>query len=305
VSTSNSVGPAHRRVWSGLCSDERDAPIGVLGVPFDNATSYRKGTSFAPQRIRDITPHVAAATEEGMRLDGLRVCDYGDVPIDLNWERYFGAVEEQAARVLQHPFALFLGGDHAVSIPLMRAFSKVVPGRFGVVHFDAHLDLADQYDGHRWSHACTERRVMELPNIESRHMAFVGIRSWMDQELAVLEAHPEIGVHSAAEVCRRGIAAVCQDVVQQLEGVDAVYFTLDIDGLDPAYAPGTGTPEAGGLTIRELLALLGAVFSNLPVRALDLVEVAPPLDHNDVTSFAAIRVIYEVFGWVKQACEAR
>jgi agmatinase len=290
--------PAHRYLWSGLWSDDLAAEIGVLGVPFDNATSYRKGTSFAPAKIRELTPHLAPATEEGHRLGGLRVRDYGDVSTDLNWERYFAAVEAQATWALRHPLALFLGGDHSVTIPLVAALSRTVSGRFGVIHFDAHPDLADEYDGHRWSHACTERRVLELPNVEPRHLAFVGLRSWMDDELEFLDAHPEIAVHTARDVYRRSIEAVAEDVVAQLEDVDAVYFTLDIDGLDPAYAPGTGTPEAGGLSIRELLELLHVVFAQLPIRALDIVEVAPPLDNADITSFAATKVIYEVFGWV-------
>jgi agmatinase len=91
---------------------------------------------------------------------------------------------------------------------------------------------------------------------------------------------------------------VAEDVVSQLEGLDAIYFSLDIDGLDPAYAPGTGTREAGGLYTRQLLSFLRIIFARLPVRALDLVEVAPPLDHADITSLAAIKIIYEVFGWV-------
>jgi agmatinase len=292
--------PAHRRLWSGLSSDEPAAEVGVLGVPFDNATSFRKGAAFAPAKIREITPHLAPVTEEGHRLAGLRVRDYGDVSPDLHWERYFATVEAWAAQVLRHPLALFLGGDHSVTIPLTAAFSRAVPGRFGVVHFDAHPDLADEYEGHRWSHACTERRVLELPNIEPRHLAFVGLRSWMDGELAFLAAHPEIGVHTARDVYRRGIGTVAEDVVAQLEDVDAVYLTLDIDGLDPAYAPGTGTPEAGGLSTRELLELLRVIFARLPVRAVDIVEVAPPLDWADVTSFAAAKVIYEVFGWMKE-----
>jgi agmatinase len=142
--------------------------------------------------------------------------------------------------------------------------------------------------------------VLELPNIEPGHLAFVGLRSWMDGELAFLAAHPQIGVHTARDVYRRGIETVAEDVVAQLEDVDAVYLTLDIDGLDPAYAPGTGTPEAGGLSTRELLESLRVIFARLPVRALDIVEVAPPLDCADVTSFAAAKVIYEVFGWVKE-----
>lgn len=300
MTRSVAILPAHRRLWSGLSSDDPAAEIGVLGVPFDNATSYRKGAFFAPAKIREITPHVTAGTEEGPRLAGLRVRDYGDVSADLDWERYFATVEAKAAQVLRHPFALFLGGDHSVTIPLVAAFSRKVTGRFGVVHFDAHPDLMDEFEGHRWSHACTERRVLELPNVETRHLVFVGLRSWIDDERAFLAAHPEIGVHTARDVYRRGIDAVAQDVIAQLGGVDAVYFTLDIDGLDPAYAPGTGTPEAGGLSTRELLEFLRLLFAHLPIRALDIVEVAPPLDCADITSFAAVKVIYEVLGWVKR-----
>lgn len=297
------IRPDHRWLWSGLASDDPDAEVGVLGVPFDNATSFRKGASFAPTKIREITPHVTAGTEEGYRLAGLRVCDYGDVYVDLNWERYFATVEAQAAQVLRHPFALFLGGDHSVTIPLAAAFSKTVTGRLGVLHFDAHPDLMDEFEGHRWSHACTARRVFEWPNIESRHLVFVGLRSWAREEWDFLAEHPEIGVHTARDIYRRGIEAVAQDVVAQLQDVDAVYFTLDIDGLDPAYAPGTGVPEAGGPSTRELLELLHIVLARLPVRAMDVVEVAPPLDCADITAFAAVKVIYEAFGWVKRKLE--
>ncbi len=290
--------PPHHRLWSGLQSDDAAAEVGIMGVPFDNATSFRKGAAQAPAKIRQITPHVGPSTEEGHSLVGLRVRDYGDLPVDLNWERYFAGVQARAALALRHPLALFLGGDHSVTIPLLAAFSETVSGPCGIVHFDAHPDLGDAYAGHRWSHACTERRALELPNVAPQHLAFVGLRSWMSEEIEFLQAHPEIGVHTARDVYRQGIEAVAKKVVSQLEGVQAVYFTLDIDGLDPAYAPGTGTPEAGGLSTRELLELLRIVFAKLPIRAMDIVEVAPPLDQADVTSFAAVKVIYEVFGWV-------
>ncbi len=297
----DTIQPIHRQLWSGLASDDPAAEVGLLGVPFDGATSFRKGASFAPRKIRELTPHIAPATEEGVSLTGLRVRDYGDVPIDLNWERYFSAVEARAREVFRHPFSLFLGGDHSVTIPLTKAFSESVKGGFGVIHIDAHVDLADTFEGHNWSHACTERRVLELPNIDPRHLVFVGIRSFMDDELRFLTDHPEIGLHTARVLHRRGVETVAQGVVQQLRNVDAIYVTLDIDALDPAFAPGTGTPEAGGLSTRDLLELLRVVFVGLPVRALDIVEVSPPLDHADITAVAALKVIYEVFGWVKGA----
>jgi agmatinase len=298
---SKAIQPPHRRPWSGLGGDDGPAEVGILGVPFDSASSFHKGSAEAPAHIRALTPHVTPTTEEGLSLAGLRVRDYGDVRVDLNWERYFAAVEARATEALQrHPLAIFLGGDHSVTIPLVTAFSRVVEGRFGVLHFDAHPDLEDEFEGHRWSHACTERRVLELPNVDSRHLTLVGIRSWTAAERAYLTEHPEIHVHTAREVYRRGIEAVAQDVVDRLQDVDAVYLTLDIDGLDPAFAPGTGTLEAGGVSTRELLELLRVLFDRLPVRAMDIVEVSPPLDCNDVTSAAATKVIYESLGWIKQ-----
>jgi agmatinase len=131
----------------------------------------------------------------------------------------------------------------------------------------------------------------------------VGLRSWLAEEVAFVAQHPEIGVYTARDLYRQGVETIAETVVAQLQGVEAVYVTLDIDGLDPAFAPGTGTPEAGGLSTRELLELMRVVFARLPVRALDIVEVAPPLDPADVTTFAALKLIYEVLGWVKAQAE--
>jgi len=181
----------------------------------------------------------------------------------------------------------------------MRAFGRSVDGPFGVLHFDAHPDLFDTYEGHRWSHACTERRALELSGLDPQDLVFVGLRSFCREEWDYLKAHPEISYYTARQCHRRGIEAIADEVVERLHGVQAVYFTLDIDGLDPAYAPGTGTPEGGGLATRDLLELVRVVFHRLPVRALDVVEVAPPLDQTDITSFAALKVIYEAW-WVIQ-----
>jgi agmatinase len=128
----------------------------------------------------------------------------------------------------------------------------------------------------------------------------VGVRSFCQEERDVLEAHPEISYYTARQCHQRGIEAIAAEVVERLQDVEAVYFTLDIDGLDPAFAPGTGIPEGGGLSTRDLLELVRVVFEKLPIRALDVVEVAPPLDHSDITAFAALKVIYEVWGVVQE-----
>ncbi len=229
----------------------------------------------------------------------LRVRDYGDVPEDLDWSRCFEDVERRAAEPLRHPLALFLGGDHSVTIPLMRAFARHVDTPFGVLQVDSHPDLFDTYEGHRWSHACAGRRALELPGLDPAHLVFVGLRSVCPEEWDFLKAHPEIPYYTARQCHQRGIEAVAEEVMGRLKDLPAVYLTLDIDGLDPAYAPGTGTPEGGGLSTRDLLELVRVIFQRLPVKALDVVEVAPPLDQADITSFAALKVIYEAW-WVFQ-----
>jgi agmatinase len=121
----------------------------------------------------------------------------------------------------------------------------------------------------------------------------------LTEELDYYATHPEIGWHTARSVYRRGIEAVARDVIAQMQGGEAVYMSLDIDGIDPSCTPGTGTPEHGGPTTRECLEFLRLIFAELPVKAMDIVEVSPPLDISDVTSLAALKVMYEVFGFVQ------
>ncbi len=290
----------HHQRWSGLESQDSRAEIGVLGVPFDNAVSWRGGTRHAPERIRSITPHLAYITEEGMPLK-VRVKDYGDIEPDLNWERFFQATETAAAKMIngEHKLAFFLGGDHSVGIPLFKAFAKSFRGPVGYIQFDSHADLADNFEGHPWSHANTARRNVEQPNLSPNHMAFAGLRSFLSEELEYYAANPGLGWHTARDLYRRGVETVAREVVEQLKGVEAVYVSMDIDGLDPACAPGTGTPEHGGPTTRQCLEFLRLIFAELPVKAMDIVEVSPPLDISDVTSLAALKIMYEVFGFAQ------
>jgi len=294
-----SIDPPHRLPWSGLATNDPDAEIGVLGIPYDGASSFRRGSAKAPDKLRSLTPHTAPFTEDGTPLTGLRLRDYGNVDVDPTREPFSAAVTEAASTVLRHPFALFLGGDHSVTIPLTAAVAQAADGPLGILQLDAHLDLMDTFEGLPWSHACTAHRILDLPNVDPSLFAFVGTRSWLDDERAYLADHPEVGVHTARDVYSRGIEPTAAVVCARLQDAAAVYITIDVDVLDPAFAPGTGTPEAGGLSTRDLLEFLRLVSRDLPVRALDLVEVSPPLDPSDVTSFAAIKIIYEVFGWVR------
>ena len=290
--------PSHRQIWSGLATQSDAAPVGILGIPFDSATSFRRGAALAPERIRSITPHSAPFTEEGQSLQAISIYDYGDVAPDLSWIRYFDTVRQKALQVLSHDFSIFIGGDHSVTIPLVEAFSDHNSSHFGIIHIDSHTDLMDSFDGSRWSHACTGRRNLEYSNIAPEHYAFIAIRSWLQEELDFLKANPGIQVHTARAVYREGVGKIAEQVIQQFDGVGRIYLTLDIDCLDPAYAPGTGTPEAGGLSTREILELLRLLIEALPVQAMDIVEVSPPLDSADITSIAAIKIIYEMLGFL-------
>jgi len=248
----------------------------------------------AEQATATETIEAAADRAGGVKADPGAVCREDEVL------HYFAAAEGRALELLHSGrFCLFLGGDHSVSIPLVRAFARAYAGKkLGLLHFDAHPDLLDAYEGRTWSHACTQRRSLEVEGIGPGDMALIGVRSFMAEEAAFLAAHPEMAVIRVREISRRGAAVVAQEIIARFRDYDSLYMTIDIDVLDPAYAPGTGTPDAGGLSTRELLELVRGIAGALPVKAADVVEVSPPLDTGDITSLAALKVIYELLAAV-------
>ncbi|MCQ4636222.1 agmatinase [Anaerovorax odorimutans] len=277
--------------------DKREARVCIMGVPFDNAVSLNKGTAKAPERLRSLSVDMSDVTEDFREIKEGILYDFGDMHPQLDWESYFSDVEEKALEVMETGgFPLFIGGDHSVTIPLQKAFARYYEGKkIGVIHFDAHYDLCPEYDGHKWSHACTEARALE-DVCGGEDLSFVGIRVAELIELELMKEHPGITTHRALDVYERGAKAVAEALVRKYADYDAVYLTLDIDVLDPAFAPGTGTPVAGGLSSRELIEIFKVLIRRAPIKAMDLVEVAPPLDVNDVTSWAALRIIHEVLG---------
>lgn len=280
--------------WAAAAKE--DADICIMGVPFDNAVSLNKGAAKAPDTIRRLSVDLSDTTDEFRPIKEGVLYDAGDLHPELNWEKYFGDVEESALELLRTgSFCLFLGGDHAVTIPLHKAFKRYHGDKkIGVIHFDAHYDLCPEYDGHPWSHACTEARALEGV-VEGSGLSFVGVRVAEESELGVLREHPDILTIRAADVYDRGPAKVVEQLAERYQDYDAVYLTLDIDCLDPAYAPGTGTPVSGGLNPFELTRILRGLLAKVPVRAMDIVEVAPTLDVNDITTWAALKVIHELF----------
>jgi agmatinase len=302
-----------RPSWGGLARPE-PAPgtprAAVLGLPYEGGICWRQGTAQAPHRLRELSSTSPAVSEDGYLIDPVRfgLRDLGDVapraadllenPDDAARRDYFARVERAAADGLQlggapgDVFLLSIGGDHSLSIPLLRGFARVFPAGFGLVSLDAHPDLFDEYDGSTLSAACPMRRALELGTLAPEHLVIVGTRSYNAVELAFMERQ-RIRFVPACELAERGVGSVLAELRERLAGLRDVYLSVDIDVADPACAPGTGAPVAGGLSSRQLLDLVRGLLGGLPVRAMDLVEVSPPLDASDVTLFLALQVVFE------------
>lgn len=289
--------------WREIYTDNiEDADVCIMGIPFDGAASVGKGASEAPNAVRVCSEVMPPVNRAGQFFQKIRVFDKGDTEFSLDWKAFFNQVETEALELLESgKFCIFIGGDHSVTIPLAGAFAKYNQGKkIGVIHFDSHPDLCDIYEGSKWSHACPLRRVVD-DHISYGDLAQVGIRSYEHEEIELYAAHPELLVIRAGDIFKKGYQAAIDKLVEHFKGYDAVYLTLDIDVLDPAFAPGTGTPEAGGISSRELLEILNRLFDKLPVTAMDLVEISPPLDTtNQITSWAGAGIIYEVFAKIAE-----
>ncbi|MGB5824751.1 MAG: agmatinase [Proteocatella sp.] len=288
-------------LWGGLCDGistdekEKDADIIVFGIPYDGNVSYRDGAKDGPRAIRETTAPIAPTTEYFEDLTGTRVVDLGDFG-SQECETLFSEVEQKVAELVKHQkFFTMIGGDHSVTIPVLRGIDKVIDHEFGIIHIDAHFDLCDELCGSKLSHGCTERRAVELDNIaSSESLFFIAIRSAELDELEFMKKN-KVNVISAAEYESLGTQTVIQNVKEKMAKFKSIYLTVDIDCLDPAYAAGTGTPKFGGLTSRQLLDLLRGLF-DLPIIGFDVVEVAPKLDASLSSVYAAQRFITECWG---------
>lgn len=292
--------------WPRLLTDNVfEADVMLMGVPFDGAVTGGKGAALAPAKIRELSEQLSVITEDGYSLEGWKVFDWGDPEYDLDWERYYKNVENLAQKCFQtQKFCICLGGDHSISIPLHKAYASFLGqpsnGKTGIIHIDSHPDLCSQYDNHPWSHACTERRAVE-GLIKPEGLTLIGTRAYTREEVKYLGEHPEILNIGARQIWEQGVNAALALVIDKYVGYDQIYLSIDIDAADPAFAPGTGTPEAGGLSSREILELIRGIVESLPIRAMDIVEVSPPLDQtNQITSWLALKIIYETFGVLKQ-----
>lgn len=268
----------------------------VVGVPFDSGVTYRPGARFGPAHIREssrLLRHYNLA-QQIYPFAGQQVADAGDIAANpFNIEEAIGQVEREARALLERaPHLLTLGGDHTVALPLLRAVAAV-HGPVAVVHFDAHLDTWDTFFGAAYTHGTPFRRASEEGLLDRSGCLHVGIRGSVYSDVDLTEdAQLGFQVVSAPEVDLIGVSGVVERIRQRV-GERPVYVSVDIDVLDPGLAPGTGTPEAGGLTSRELLTML-RTFASLNLVGADVVEVSPAYDHAQVTGIAAAHVSYEL-----------
>ncbi|MBB2956133.1 agmatinase [Pseudoclavibacter helvolus] len=270
--------------------------VGILGVPFDSGVSYRPGARFGPAHVRQSSRLLRPyhPTLDVSPFAAQQVADAGDVPVNpFDIEEALGTVEA-AAKALSDTGAkiVTIGGDHTIALPLLRNMARI-HGPVAMLHFDAHLDTWDTYFGAAYTHGTPFRRAFEEGLLDTDALSHVGTRGplYGKQDLEDDERFG-FGIVSSADIYRRGADAVVQQLRERI-GDRPLYISIDIDVLDPAHAPGTGTPEAGGMTSRELLEILRGL-ADLNVVGADVVEVSPAYDHAELTGVAAAHVVYEL-----------
>lgn len=269
--------------------------VAILGIPFDSGVSYRSGTRFGPRKIREasLTLWGHNPTLKVTPLAVLNVIDYGDVSvIPTSIEYTMAAITSTAAEVLEAGARLVsLGGDHSIALPLLRAHASKY-GPLGVIHIDAHLDTWDsEYEHVPFSHGTPFWHALKEGLIRKGEYLQIGIRGPVSAEQDYADAE-RLGARiiTMQEVIEGGLEQALHEVHQRLSG--PVYLSLDIDSADPAFAPGTGTPEVGGLTSYQLLQIVRSL-QGLDLVGLDLVEVSPPYDHGDITAVLASNLVFE------------
>ncbi|MEH7635880.1 agmatinase [Bacillus pumilus] len=281
------------KVFIGSHPTWEDAKVILYGMPMDWTVSYRPGSRFGPNRIREVSIGLEEYSPYLDReLHEVAFFDAGDIPLPFgNAQKSLDLIEEYVDSILEKgKFPLGMGGEHLVSWPVFRAMHKKYPD-LAIIHMDAHTDLREEYEGEPLSHSTPIRKVAGL--IGPENVFSFGIRSGMKEEF---EWAKEAGMH----ISKFEVLEPLKQVLPKLKG-RPVYVTIDIDVLDPAHAPGTGTVDAGGITSKELLASIHAIAgSDVQVVGADLVEVAPVYDHSDQTANTASKLLREMLlGFVK------
>ena len=278
--------------------DVEDCDVAIIGVPFDAGTSYRPGVRFGPQAVRQASRQLRTNYHPNYDVEPFKVqqvADAGDIacnPFDI--DEAIKQIEKGSTELLQKVGSIVtIGGDHTIALPLLRSINKKVGGPVALVHFDAHLDTWDTYFGAPYTHGTPFRRAREEKLFLDDASMHIGIRGPLystndlknDRELGFKTIHcDEFQTNTIDQIVKR---------IKDRIGNNPLYISIDIDVLDPAHAPGTGTPEVAGMTTREILNVLRGLAGSQLVSA-DVVEVAPAYDHAELTSTAAATIVYEL-----------
>lgn len=279
--------------------------VAICGVPWDGTAISRSGTHLGPQAIRSCDhmptpplarPHLHVGVDP---LEHLKVCDYGDANIIIgDTDRTFANVRSFISEIASAGvIPIILGGDHGVTWPNVTAIADVLGyGNVGVVHFDAHADTAPDMQGVLASHGTPMRRLIESGAVRGRNFVQIGLRGyWPGPDVLSWMKEQEMKSHFMAEVQAHGFDAVLDRAVNEaLDGAEHLFISLDIDVVDPSAAPGTGSPEPGGLTSREVLRAVRRLAAEVGIVGMDVVEVSPPYDSgNNITCLLAHRCVLE------------
>jgi len=272
-----------------------DYDVGIVGVPFDGAVSYRPGARFAPTRIRELSSlgrgyHMG---REFSFLDKIKVADLGDCPtVPVNTEKTYERIEKYFAELLNHNKKFVsVGGDHSTTLPILRTLKKKYNEPLNLIHFDAHLDTYPAAWDCEYHHGTFVRHAVNEKLVNPKNVLQIGIRGPLaaGDDLDFVNTHG-IQVTTVDDVRKNGLEAFLKTLPEFSQG--PTYISFDIDCLDPAFAPGTGTPVVGGLNTYETQRILRHLkISNLV--GADVVEVSPPYDHGDITCLAAVDTIFE------------
>ncbi|MDD2481119.1 MAG: agmatinase [Lutispora sp.] len=286
------------KIWARLNRPDisiEDADAVIFGIPYDEGVSFRSGAAKAPDELRKITYTIDPTTERFESFEGMNILDLGNFE-GKNIPEIACKMEDSIKKCIEaKKLFTMIGGDHSTTIPVLQCIDKSIDGSLGIIHLDSHFDLCDEMDGDIYSHGCTQRRSIELKHTKGLDsIFFLGLRSIELQEHEFIK-DKNINLLSAREISEIGIKETCKRVLDKMSLFDYIYITVDIDCLDPAYAPGTGTPQFGGLTSRELLDMLYEFFK-LPIIGVDIVEVAPPLESSSIALFAARKIVTECWG---------
>ena len=296
-------GSFEKLPWALTDEALRDADVAIVGAPFDEGVSARPGARFGPRAIRMAPTAWGTAEAWSIPLQAkpyaaLTVVDAGDAPIvPTRFARALRVIHEKVYRVARAgPIPIVLGGDHSITYPSAAGVARANwPRKLGIVHFDAHADTGEDQWGNLYGHGEPMRRLIEEGWVAGANFVQVGLRGyWPDRETFEWMRAQGMRWHAMTEIEERGSEAVTADaIVEALDGPEVIYLSVDVDVVDSGMAPGTGTPEAGGMLSRELLRAVRQIVSQVDLVGMDVVEVAPPYDHAEITAILAHRCVME------------